>query len=244
MDAAPPAILRLLAHDLRWSLARALAAGDYRVGELVAQVGQPMNLVSYHLKRLRAAGLVRTRRSEADGRDIYYSLNIDHLRAQFAAAGGALHPSLGVLAFPPPPRLTAPPRVLFICTHNSARSQMAEALLRRFTGGRANVTSAGSQPAALHPDAIRTMDALGIDIRTQQPKPLSAVAGQSFDYVITVCDRAREVCPVFPGGQPLHWGFPDPAAIADPAERAAAFADTARGLQSRLAYFLMTLPAQ
>jgi protein-tyrosine-phosphatase len=119
---------------------------------------------------------------------------------------------------------------------------MAEALLRDLTGGRAAVASAGSQPAALHPDAIRAMDALGLDIRGQRPKPLSAVDGHTFDYVITVCDRAREVCPVFKGGRALHWGFPDPAVIDQPDERARAFASIARGLQMRMAYFLATWP--
>lgn len=241
--ASAPAVLKLIAHDLRWSLVQALVGSDRRVFELAEQVGQPMNLVSYHLKKLSAADLVHARHSEADKRDSYYRLNLDELRAQFADAGWTLHPSLGTSTPPQGFALARPPRVLFVCTHNSARSQMAEALLRHITGGRALVTSAGSEPTALHADAIRTMDLLGLDIRAQQPKPLSAVANQPFDYVITVCDRAREVCPIFPGGRQLHWGFPDPAAVQDAEARVQAFSEIARGLKTRITDFLTALPA-
>lgn len=237
----PPEVLRLLADNLRWALSRELAKSDWRVSELARAVGAPLNLVSYHLKVMRDAGVVQTRRSEADGRDVYYSLNLEQLRADYAAAGGALHPALGVLCEPSASRWTRLPRVLFICTHNSARSQMAEAWLQHLSGGRAFAASAGSQPTALQPDAIQAMDALGVNIRSQRSKSLAAVDGQSFDYVITVCDRAREVCPVFPGGRALHWGFPDPTAIEDPSARQRAFSETARALRTRVAFFLMTL---
>src|SRR6266540_4207403 len=89
-----PDFLRLLAHDLRWSLVTALARGDHRVHELVRLLDQPMNLVSYHLKQLRDQQLVTERRSSADGRDIYYSLDLDLLRTRYFAAGAALHPVL------------------------------------------------------------------------------------------------------------------------------------------------------
>ena len=234
----PPAFIGLLAHDLRWSMLRALTVSDLRVNELVELVDQPVNLVSYHLKKLRADDLVIARRSEADGRDVYYSLNLDRLREQFRAAGLALHPSL-VGDWPSPSPQAEPLRVLFVCTHNSARSQMAEALLRHESQGRTTALSAGSQPATIHPEAIRTMARLGIDISGQTAKPLETFAGQSFDYVITVCDMAREVCPTFPGAsRALHWGFYDPATIADPDERARAFEQTAQRLRSRIRYFL------
>lgn len=239
----PPAVLRLLANDVRWSLAQALVLSDLRVFELVETIGEPMKLVSYHLQKMRMDGLVRTRRSKADGRDVYYSLNLDQLRDQYAAAGESLHPSLGSLSLSTIPMPTLLPRVLFVCTHNSARSQMAEGLMRSLTHDGSRVASAGSHPTAVHPDAVSAMASLGIDIRTQQSKPLSAFAGQSFDYVITVCDRARETCPVFPGGRQVHWGFPDPVSISDPEQRAHALADIARGLRARIAYFLMFLPA-
>lgn len=103
--------------------------------------------------------------------------------------------------------------VLILCTGNSARSQMAEGLLRRLAGDRFEVFSAGTRPAGLHPNAVRAMAEIGIDLGTHRSKSVEEFAGQGFDYVITVCDNARELCPVFPGsGHRLHQSFADPAA--------------------------------
>lgn len=242
----PSVVLKLLADDVRWRLLKILAISDRRVQELAAALGQPMNVVSYHLKRLRAAGLVSTRRSDADGRDIYYRMERERLRSAFLAAGRALHPALGqVGATVPRPGLATrdvPVRVLFLCTHNSARSQMAEGLLRTLGGARVEVASAGSEPSGVHPDAIQTMAARDIDISAQQAQHVSRYEDMPFDYVITVCDLAREVCPTFPGGaQQLHWSLPDPAAIPDAVARAEAFARTAADLHAYITYFLMTL---
>lgn len=238
----PPALIRLLADDVRWELLRALARSDQQVNELVNLLGQPMNLVSYHLKKLRDHDLVTARRSEADARDVYYTLDLERLRLALAAIGPALHPALrSPVAGIDPARLPHR-RVLFVCTHNSARSQMAEGLLRHLSGGRLEVTSAGSHPTTVHPDAIRTLAQMGIDIRAHRTRSLDEVQGQTFDTVITVCDRAREVCPTFPGeGERLHWGFPDPAAIADDEARGVAFERIARGLKTRIDHFLSTL---
>jgi ArsR family transcriptional regulator, arsenate/arsenite/antimonite-responsive transcriptional repressor / arsenate reductase (thioredoxin) len=239
----PPEFIKLLAHDLRWHLLKALTTSDQRVQELVALVGEPMNLVSYHLKKLRDDGVVSTRRSEADGRDVYYSLDMGRLHDLYQAAGAALHPALGQVADVSVAHQIAPKRVLFVCTHNSARSQMAEGLTSHAAGQQIEVHSAGSHPTRLHPDAIRAMDALGIDIRGQQSKHLHDFEGQTFDYVITVCDRAREICPVFPGeGAQIHWGFVDPTKMVDAAERRCAFDRIACQLTTRIEYFLKTLP--
>ena len=103
-------------------------------------------------------------------------------------------------------------KVLFLCTHNSARSQMAEGLLRHLAGDRFEVTSAGTEATHVRPLAIRAMDELGIDISGQESKTLDRYLGDTFDYVITVCDDANEACPVFPGAKRrLHWSFEDPA---------------------------------
>jgi arsenate reductase len=103
--------------------------------------------------------------------------------------------------------------VLFLCTHNSARSQMAEGLLRHFAGERFEVMSAGTEATHARPLAVRAMDELGIDISGQDSKTLERYLGQPFDYVITVCDKANEACPFLPGArQRLHWSLPDPAA--------------------------------
>jgi arsenate reductase len=120
----------------------------------------------------------------------------------------------------PPPR-----RVLFICTHNSARSQMAEGMLRTWGGGRYEAYSAGTEATLVRPLAIVVMDELGIDLRAQTSKTLDRYLDQPFARVITVCDDAREACPVFPGARVMeHWSLEDPsAATGTEAERLAVF---------------------
>jgi len=104
-------------------------------------------------------------------------------------------------------------KVLFVCTHNSSRSQMAEGLLRALRGDRYEVYSAGTDPACVHPAAIAAMAEIGVDIRSHRAKGLDAVVGIGFDEVVTVCDHAQESCPVVPGGgEKRHQGFADPAA--------------------------------
>ena len=110
------------------------------------------------------------------------------------------------------PRTMEKPKVLFLCTHNSARSQMAEGLLRYLAGNHFEVMSAGTKATHVRPLAIRAMNELGIDISGQESKTLDGYLGDAFDYVITVCDDANEACPVFPGAKRrLHWSFEDPA---------------------------------
>jgi len=139
-----------------------------------------------------------------------------------------------------------PLRVLFLCTGNSARSQIAEALLRYESKGRIDVHSAGTEPKEeIHPMALRALrDRYGLDMAGQHPKSVEPLVGQPFDYVITVCDRAAESCPVFPGDpQRIHWGFPDPAAVeGDDATQQRAFNRTASELLARIRVWL-SLPA-
>jgi arsenate reductase len=105
------------------------------------------------------------------------------------------------------------PRALILCTHNSARSQMAEGLWRSLAGDRFEVASAGSEATRVHPLAIRAMDEVGIDLRGHASKTLDRFLGEPWDYVVTVCDRAGEQCPVFPGpARRIHWSFEDPSA--------------------------------
>mgnify|MGYP005839823005 CR=1 FL=1 len=241
-DARATDLLKLLGHDLRWALVRSLARSDYRVQELADQVARPMNLVSYHLRLLREAGLVYERRSSADRRDVYCSLDLTRLARAYQAAGVALHPVLGGQVAPPPRR--TPLRLLFLCTHNSARSQMAEGILRMRAGARPlTVMSAGTHPATIHPLAIAAAAELGVDIRGQQSKHLDSLRTHAFDVVVTVCDQAREECPVFGAkATRLHWSFPDPAAATgSEAERAAIFRSTAHGLARRIDYLLLQL---
>ena len=105
------------------------------------------------------------------------------------------------------------PRVLFLCTANSCRSQMAEGFLRRLGGGQFEAASAGAQASRVNPDAIRVMKEIGIDISTHRSKDASEFRGQNFTYVVRVCDRAKETCPIFPGAFRYYdWGLDDPAA--------------------------------
>ncbi|HEY1014053.1 MAG TPA: arsenate reductase ArsC [Herpetosiphonaceae bacterium] len=138
-----------------------------------------------------------------------------------------------------------PVRVLFLCTQNSARSQMAEAMLRHLAGGQAIVASAGTEPGAVHPLALRTLAAHGVDAAGLASKHLDTFAGQDFDYIVTVCDRARESCPIFPGDpERIHWSFADPAAIDDPDGAERAFEQTFVQLQTRLRYLLTLIARQ
>lgn len=138
--------------------------------------------------------------------------------------------------------MTSPPlRVLFLCTFNSARSQMAEALLRHLSQGRIHAFSAGSTPQLhVHPMAVSTLQTrYGIDAASLAPKSLDAFVGGAFDYVFTLCDLAAESCPVFPGAPTVtHWSFEDPAAIADDDARRRAFEAVADDLAGRLRLWL------
>lgn len=112
----------------------------------------------------------------------------------------------------PQPGAAVKRRVLFVCTHNSARSQMAEGWLRHIAGERFEAHSAGSEATFVRPNAIQAMAEAGVDISGQRSKHLDRYRGQAFDAVITVCDEAAETCPVFPGGgKRLHWSLPDPS---------------------------------
>ncbi|BCZ24626.1 ArsR family transcriptional regulator [Mycobacterium senriense] len=205
-----PPLMRMAAHPLRWALLTELASGDHRVRELAAAVGEPQNLVSYHLRLLRSAGLVDARRSSFDGRDTYYWLNLTNCAKAFRSAAAALHPALA-------PGLctgAAPRSVLFLCTGNSARSPMAAALLEKRGQGRIRTASAGSHPKSqLHVNAIRVMrDEYGIDLSGTRPQSLAAVSRRRFDCVITLCDKVREYASDHDLATTMHWSLPDPSA--------------------------------
>lgn len=134
-------------------------------------------------------------------------------------------------------------RVLILCTANSARSQMAEGLLRAIAGDSVEVFSAGTTPSRVNPLAIHAMAERGIDISHHESKSLERYLNTEFDYVITVCDNAAETCPVFPGrAERIHWSFPDPAATqGSDADRLAAFIEVRNGLEEKLTAFVRTL---
>lgn len=206
--------VQLVADPRRWQILRELCRSDRRVHELTDRLHAPQNLVSYHLKALRAAGLISAKRSAADGRDTYYRIDFDRCSELWQSAAAALQPGLrlepasSARAAP----LRAGARVLFLCTGNSSRSQMAEAFLRHRTAGRVDARSAGSHPKAVHPDAVRVMAGYGIDISGAAAKHSSRFARSRFDHVITLCDKVREICPEFPGRpETAHWSVTDPS---------------------------------
>jgi protein-tyrosine-phosphatase/DNA-binding transcriptional ArsR family regulator len=243
-DLVPPEFLQLAGHPARWRLLAELARSDRMVHELTGLVGLRHNLVSYHLGRLRNAGLVSAQRSSADRRDAYYTIDLARIGGLLSATGAALHPALRLAR---PPRAAAGPgpvRVLFLCTGNSARSQMAEALARVRSSGAVEAYSAGSHPKPLHPNAVRVMrDEYGIDLSGHTSKHLDVFADRRFDRVISLCDRLREVCPEFPGHpETIHWSIPNPAA-GDGEDDASypAFQRTAAELETRVEFLLAAL---
>lgn len=217
------------------------------VHELTGLVREPQNLVSYHLGKLRDGGLVSARRSSADRRDAYYTVDLARIAGLFSATGGALHPGLR-LTQPSPddsgPRPVAAARVLFLCTGNSARSQMAEALVRARSRGAIEAYSAGSHPKPVHPNAVRVMrEEHGLDLTGHASKHLDVFDAQRFDWVISLCDRVREVCPEFPGHpETIHWSIPNPAAgDADDDATYPLFKQTAAELATRIGFLLAVL---
>ena len=187
------------------------------------------------------------RRSSADRRDSYYAIDLVACVEELHRAGSALHPSLGITA---PAAHSAPvrvprrrPRVLFLCTGNSARSQIAEALLQHLSSGAVGAASAGSHPKALHPNAVRVVRSYGVDISTARTKHVDELRAERFDTVITLCDRVREVCPEFVSQPELvHWSVADPA-LAGATARASypAFRRTAAEIETRIRFRLPLL---
>jgi ArsR family transcriptional regulator, arsenate/arsenite/antimonite-responsive transcriptional repressor / arsenate reductase (thioredoxin) len=214
---------------------------------LTQLLGERQSLVSYHLRQLRDEGLVSVRRSSADGRDSYYAVDLVRCGELLQNSGGALHPGLRLVPVLPLARRAdgrrRTKRILFLCTGNSARSQIAEALLTKMTDGAIDVASAGSSPKPLHRNAVRVMRKRGIDISANRTKHLNEFVAERFDVVVTLCDRVREVCPEFPAHPRLvHWSIPDPA-LEGPNDRtsAPAFERTAAELETRIVFLLHLL---
>ena len=241
----PPEILGLLSDPLRWQLVAELGRSDRRVGELVQLVGKSSNLVSYHLAQLRHGGVVSARRSSADARDVYYRADLVRCRDLVGEAGRSLHSGLSLAPTPGVHGASSGTtgRLLFLCTGNSARSQIAEALVEHQSAGTVDARSAGSHPTPLHPNAVRVMAERGIDIADRSTKSVTRFACHRFDRVITLCDRVREICPEFPQVPIVaHWSIADPAA--DGASDAAtypAFQRVADEIETRVEMLLADL---
>jgi protein-tyrosine-phosphatase/DNA-binding transcriptional ArsR family regulator len=247
--------LAALAQDSRLAVMRLLARYapfGLPAGDIARLVAVPHNTMSTHLALLEKAGLLRSRR---DGRQIIFALEpqiclalADNLSTAFAldqkdSASGSVVPVVRQHVSNPKPY-----RVLVLCTANSARSLMAEAMINREGRGRFVAISAGSRPAdAPHPEALRLLDELGYEtasLRSKDWTAFNAANALPIDFVITVCDAAQgEHCPAWPG-HPLsaHWGIADPAAAPEPEQRAAML-DAYRQLSAR-ATSLVNLPVE
>jgi protein-tyrosine-phosphatase/DNA-binding transcriptional ArsR family regulator len=239
-ELTPPDFLQLAGHPLRWRLLAELARSDRQVRELTSLLSQPQSLVSYHLGQLRRSSLVTMRRSSADARDAYYSVDLARCGELLSAAGAALHPGLRPTESAPADRGQRSARVLFLCTGNSTRSQLAEAFMQHFSEGTVNAASAGSHPRSLHPNAARVMREYRIDPAARRAKHLDVFADQSFDYVVTLCDKVREICPGFPGHpQVIHWSIADPGRDGGTGEDIhQAFQRTAADIETRVRFLL------
>lgn len=234
----PYQFLKLISNRLRWQLVLALAKSDLNVQELVDRVKSPQNVVSYHLRLLKEGNLITEHHSISDGREIFYGLNFAEIAGLFKLSAAAIHPALITPLENPP--VISNCRILIVCTHNSARSQMAEGIFKAKMQNKIQVYSAGTNPLEVHPLAICTLREMQIDISEQRAKPLSAFLNKEFDYVITVCDRARDTCPIFRGSpETIHWSLPDPLeATGSDKERRDAFRAVANDLSMRIDYFL------
>lgn len=192
-----------------------LFAGECCDCDIEAAVCLLQNPASHHLRSLRKAGLEEAQRRPLDVL----------LRQQNTAM--------------PNQETTRKQRVLILCTANSARSQMAEGVLRRLSGDRYDVFSAGSRATFVNPFAIQAMDEIGVDLRNHTSKTYDQFLGQPFDAVITVCDNAAEACPFLPGQyRRIHWSFPDPAAVEGDEAKLQAFRDVRDGLIERFKAFI------
>lgn len=241
-----PDFLKVVAHETRWRMLTQLAASEYSIAELSIALREPQSIVADHIQMLHDQGLITQRRSVSDEHIRYYSFDLEAVRAQYVQIGEALHPAFFSSQFPQPP-VTAPAkkiaRVLFLCTENSARSQMAEALLTSISHGTVEAASAGSNPTQIHPYALRALAAVGIDINQRKSKHVDQFLDQTFDRIITLCDRMHEAC-LHVSNDPhcLHWGFPDPAGVQGTEEQKyRAFEQTGLQLATRIRYLLIFL---
>ncbi len=224
-------ILRLLADETRWRVLCMLRQSDHQVGELVEQLALPQNLISYHLGILKQAGLVQVHRSEADARSQYYGLDLAAMAAAHQQIGATLQ-----LPMSKPDPQPSEQLVFFLCTGNSARSQMAEGWLRQLSSGTIPVRSAGTQPRTLHPLAINVMAEAGVDIGHQYAKDIQSLQDLHPTVVVTVCDRARELCAQHvTAPMQIHWSIPDPARFdGSETDRMAVFRTVRDDLRTRI----------
>ena len=240
--------LRLLADESRQAIVRLLALSDRRAGEIGALIRLPPNAVSYHLKQLRAIGLLRDRRSSADARDMYYQLDIGRLHALYAAAGDALYPGIAAstqLAQPTSNQTRHPgfrnPCVSSFSAPITARARKwRRQFCARWAATRWRRSALGAYPPRCIPRRLRRCGRSGLTRQGSTAKSMEQFIGEPLDYIITVCDRVRDICPSFPGDPAqAHWSIADPAVVEDPERRAKAFREVLSELRVRIRYLLL-----
>ena len=199
---------------------------------MTSTLGVPQNLVSYHLGLLRRGGLVRERRSSRDGRDVYYRLDVHMLRRGLERLRAGLDQDLALSTDPEAARGS----VLFLCSGNSARSQIAEALLRYRSDERVDSASAGTRPDGVHPLALEVLNGMGVPTAGLRSKHWSELGDRHFDRIVSLCDIAREELPkALLGSNNTHWSLADPAAVrGSTARRKAVFHSAVEEISERI----------
>jgi ArsR family transcriptional regulator, arsenate/arsenite/antimonite-responsive transcriptional repressor / arsenate reductase (thioredoxin) len=233
-------LLKLLAHDLRWAVVKSLATTDMRVGEIVAGVQQPTNLVSYHLKKLRDGNVVNAHRSNADARDVYYTLDFDRVREALKLVGKSV--SLFSQGLP----ANLPVRIVFVCTDGSLRSRMAAAIAYKLNeqleGNYIESYIGGLTLAPLHPETAHILRQLNLDVHHTPLRHIDEFNTDNVDFAITVCDQVRDMYPAFPPDlKRMHWSIPPPSPMQDPEARQEAYRETYKLIEDRIVYFIESL---
>lgn len=221
-----------------------LSTGPMLVSDICNASGLSLTLVSQHLRILRDSGMVQAERDSKDARAVWYSLNPQRIKEIQTALSMVFDMTKIVdcrgLGAKQSPNLSREKfRVLFLCSGNSARSQMAEALLQHYGKGLIEARSAGTHPREVHPLTIKVLTEIGLDTKGLKTKHYSVFNQESFHYVITVCDRANEECPDFKGDyQRIHWSIADPVKDGNEDELINVFKQTREELAGRIELFV------
>ncbi|WP_298202582.1 metalloregulator ArsR/SmtB family transcription factor [Desulfosporosinus sp.] len=240
-------ILRVLGEPHRLAIFTLLSTGPLQVKDLCTATSLSLPLVSQHLRVLRRIGLVQARRELGDARGVWYSIEPQPMTELKSTMSWLFDVASTVDRRPRADQFGIPAancqdsfRVLFLCTANSARSQMAEALLEQVGGGLFEARSAGTQPRELHPLTVKALAEIGIDASEQTAKHYDVIASEPFRYVITVCDLANEECPELPGDyRRVHWSIADPlTASGTETEVYSAFVCARENLSRRIRLFV------
>jgi ArsR family transcriptional regulator, arsenate/arsenite/antimonite-responsive transcriptional repressor / arsenate reductase (thioredoxin) len=236
--------LRNFSEPNRLAIISLLSTGPMLVGDICNASGLPLTLVSQHLRVLRESGMVRAERDGKDARAVWYSLNPQRIKEIQKALSMVFDMTKIVDRRIPEAKQGLNFKgekfsVLFLCSGNSARSQMSEALLQHYGKGLIEGRSAGTHPRKVHPLTVKVLEEIGLDTTGLKTKHYSVFSRESFRYVITVCDRANEECPDFKGDyQRIHWSIADPVKDGNEDELVNVFKQTRQELAERIELFV------